>query len=235
MLITGPNGAGKEKHRRDRACEFVRSPSWPVRRPELRRAAGGSDRSRTVRRRSRAPTPARTARAKANSKPPTAALCSSMKSARCRWPGRSNCCVCSKPGNSSGSAAIANATVKVRVLSATNADLPALIAVGQFREDLFYRLNAIEVRLPALTRAPRRYSAVGATFPARRKNRSTLHRPNSALLAHRWPGNVRELRNTAAARRVARTRGTHRRQAISACQQPAIVAARHRRQISDVA
>ena len=38
--------------------------------------------------------------------------------------------------------------VKVRVVSATNADLPALIAAGQFREDLFYRLNAIELRLP---------------------------------------------------------------------------------------
>jgi DNA-binding NtrC family response regulator len=44
--------------------------------------------------------------------------------------------------------------VKVRVVSATNADLPALIAAGQFREDLFYRLNAIEVRLPALAQRP---------------------------------------------------------------------------------
>ena len=44
--------------------------------------------------------------------------------------------------------------VKVRVVSATNADLPAMIAAGQFREDLFYRLNAIEVRLPSLAQRP---------------------------------------------------------------------------------
>jgi hypothetical protein len=40
--------------------------------------------------------------------------------------------------------------VSVRVISATNADLPALIRAGQFREDLYYRLNVIEVHVPAL-------------------------------------------------------------------------------------
>ncbi|MFN7136495.1 MAG: sigma-54-dependent transcriptional regulator, partial [Thermomonas sp.] len=46
-------------------------------------------------------------------------------------------------------------SVKVRIVSATNADLPALIAEGKFREDLYYRLNGIELRLPPLHARPR--------------------------------------------------------------------------------
>ncbi len=85
-------------------------------------------------------------------------------------------------------------TVKVRVVSATNADLPALIAAGQFREDLYYRLNAIEVRLPALAQRPDDILPLARHFlPA---GKSLDAAASQALLAHRWPGNVRELRNT---------------------------------------
>ncbi len=85
-------------------------------------------------------------------------------------------------------------TVKVRVVSATNADLPALIAAGQFREDLYYRLNAIEVRLPALAQRPDDILPLARHFlPADKTLDASAER---ALLAHRWPGNVRELRNT---------------------------------------
>ena len=49
--------------------------------------------------------------------------------------------------------------VKVRVISATNADLPAMIRAGTFREDLFYRLNVIELRAAAAGRAPGRHPA----------------------------------------------------------------------------
>jgi DNA-binding NtrC family response regulator len=84
--------------------------------------------------------------------------------------------------------------VKVRVLSATNADLPALIASGQFREDLFYRLNAIEVRLPALAQRPDDILPLARHFLAAGKSLDAA--AERALLAHRWPGNVRELRNT---------------------------------------
>ena len=85
-------------------------------------------------------------------------------------------------------------TVKVRVVSATNADLPALIAAGQFREDLYYRLNAIEVRLPALAQRPDDILPLARHFlPA---EASLDAAASQALLAHRWPGNVRELRNT---------------------------------------
>ena len=84
--------------------------------------------------------------------------------------------------------------VKVRVVSATNADLPALIAAGQFREDLFYRLNAIELRLPPLAQRPDDILPLARFFlPAGRSLDAGAER---ALLAHRWPGNVRELRNT---------------------------------------
>ncbi len=84
--------------------------------------------------------------------------------------------------------------VKVRVISATNADLPALIAAGLFREDLYYRLNAVEVRLPALMQRPDDILPLAQHFmPA---DKSLDSAAEHALLAHRWPGNVRELRNT---------------------------------------
>jgi DNA-binding NtrC family response regulator len=83
--------------------------------------------------------------------------------------------------------------VKVRVVSATNADLPALIRGGQFREDLYYRLNAIELALPALAERPDDILPLARHFlPAGKQFGDDAAR---ALLAHRWPGNVRELRN----------------------------------------
>ncbi len=84
--------------------------------------------------------------------------------------------------------------VKVRIVSATNADLRALIRNGQFREDLFYRLNAIELALPALADRPDDILPLARHFlPAGRQLADDAAR---ALLAYRWPGNVRELRNT---------------------------------------
>lgn len=84
-------------------------------------------------------------------------------------------------------------SVQVRVVSATNADLPAMIARGEFREDLYYRLNGIELRLPPLAERrddilplARHFLGDGAGLSAAAER---------ALLAHAWPGNVRELRN----------------------------------------
>ncbi|WP_149194301.1 sigma-54-dependent transcriptional regulator [Luteimonas suaedae] len=83
--------------------------------------------------------------------------------------------------------------VKVRVVSATNADLPALIATGAFREDLYYRLNAIELRLPPLAERQDDILPLARHFLPAGK---TLSRDaERALLRHPWPGNVRELRN----------------------------------------
>lgn len=83
--------------------------------------------------------------------------------------------------------------VQVRVLSATNADLTSMIAEGRFREDLFYRLNGIELRLPSLAQRPRDILPLARHFLAGRKPLS--EGAQRALLQYRWPGNVRELRN----------------------------------------
>jgi DNA-binding NtrC family response regulator len=84
--------------------------------------------------------------------------------------------------------------VKVRIVSATNADLRALIRTGQFREDLFYRLNAIEVALPPLCERPDDIIPLARHFlPAGKQLADDAQR---TLRAYAWPGNVRELRNT---------------------------------------
>ncbi|WP_449446613.1 sigma-54-dependent transcriptional regulator [Thermomonas brevis] len=84
-------------------------------------------------------------------------------------------------------------SVKVRIVSATNADLPALIADGRFREDLYYRLNGIELRLPPLAQRPRDILPLARHFlPAGKRLGEDAER---ALQQHAWPGNVRELRN----------------------------------------
>ena len=84
--------------------------------------------------------------------------------------------------------------VKVRVISATNADLAAMIRNGNFREDLYYRLNLIELRLPPLAERPGDILPLAEHFLGSGKSLSESAR--SALLRHSWPGNVRELKNT---------------------------------------
>jgi DNA-binding NtrC family response regulator len=79
------------------------------------------------------------------------------------------------------------------VVSATNADLPAMIREGRFREDLYYRLNVIEIRVPALADRPRDILPLANHFLAPGKRLSD--EAASALLQHGWPGHVRELKN----------------------------------------
>ncbi|MEP6504767.1 MAG: sigma-54 dependent transcriptional regulator [Betaproteobacteria bacterium] len=83
--------------------------------------------------------------------------------------------------------------VKVRVLSATNADLKAMVRDGLFREDLYYRLNVIEVRLPPLAERADDILPLAEHFLAGRAPLSEAAR--DALRTHAWPGNVRELKN----------------------------------------
>jgi DNA-binding NtrC family response regulator len=82
----------------------------------------------------------------------------------------------------------------VRVLSATNADLPALIRDGRFREDLYYRLNVIEIGVPSLADRPADILPLARHFLGTELELSDD--AAAALLAHDWPGNVRELRNS---------------------------------------
>ena len=85
-------------------------------------------------------------------------------------------------------------SARVRILSATNADLPALIRDGRFREDLYYRLNVIEIPVPPLAERPADILPLARHFlgDALRLSDDAA----AALLAHDWPGNVRELRNS---------------------------------------
>src|SRR5690606_10818796 len=84
--------------------------------------------------------------------------------------------------------------VRVRVVSATNADLPTLIRAGQFREDLYYRLNAIEIRVPPLAERSEDILPLARHFlpPGKARGEDAAR----ALLAHPRPGNVRELRTS---------------------------------------
>ncbi|MEI2456790.1 MULTISPECIES: sigma-54-dependent transcriptional regulator [Lysobacter] len=89
--------------------------------------------------------------------------------------------------------------VSVRVISATNADLPAMIRDGRFREDLYYRLNTIQIDIPPL--AERRDDVLPLARHFLQANplgsgKRLGEDAEQALLAHAWPGNVRELRNT---------------------------------------
>src|SRR3954464_4712555 len=91
--------------------------------------------------------------------------------------------------------------VDVRVLSATSRNLQDEIAAGRFREDLFYRLNVVPVRLPPLRERrediPELVSHFFARFAAERRTPPSRisEEAMAALQAHDWPGNVRQLRN----------------------------------------
>jgi DNA-binding NtrC family response regulator len=89
-------------------------------------------------------------------------------------------------------------TSHVRIVAATNADLPAMVTEGQFRRDLYFRLNTIEIDVPPLSRRPEDVLPLAEHFLARfrRKYRREIgfsDDARGALAAHRWPGNVREL------------------------------------------
>jgi DNA-binding NtrC family response regulator len=89
-------------------------------------------------------------------------------------------------------------TADVRVLTATNADLPAMIADGRFRRDLYFRLNTVEIRIPPLRQRGEDIPALARHFLAQqcRRHGRNVHftdRALAALSAHDWPGNVREL------------------------------------------
>ncbi len=91
--------------------------------------------------------------------------------------------------------------VDVRVLSATSRDLQQEIAEGRFREDLYYRLNVVPVRLPPLRERREDIPELANQFLARFAAERRIPAPNlseeaiAALQAHDWPGNIRQLRN----------------------------------------
>ena len=103
--------------------------------------------------------------------------------------------------------------VDARIIAATNRDLEAEVRAGRFREDLFFRLNVVALRLPALRDRLEDLTALVNTILARlcaRHGRGLLtldDATRAALAAYRWPGNVRELVN-ALERAVVLARGS---------------------------
>lgn len=91
--------------------------------------------------------------------------------------------------------------VDVRIVSATHQDLAALVAAGRFRQDLFYRLNVIDLRVPALRERLDDVPLLAEFILARIAERSGTHLARlspaavAALKRYRFPGNVRELEN----------------------------------------
>jgi DNA-binding NtrC family response regulator len=90
--------------------------------------------------------------------------------------------------------------VDVRLIAATNRDLRRAVDEGKFRQDLFYRLDVVEVPLPPLRERPEDLPLLIEHFVARSKRSSQVKRLSEAalriLLNYPWPGNVRELENT---------------------------------------
>jgi NtrC-family two-component system response regulator AlgB len=89
----------------------------------------------------------------------------------------------------------------VRIIAATNRDLKADVAAGRFREDLYYRLNVIEIEVPALRGRPTQIMAVAQSFldsicaQMGRPSPTFSAEATRMLEASTWPGNLRELRN----------------------------------------
>jgi DNA-binding NtrC family response regulator len=92
-------------------------------------------------------------------------------------------------------------TVDVRIVASTNRDLDAAVRDGQFRRDLFYRLNVVPITIPPLRERPEDVEPLAAHFLAnltsalRRPARGLSREALQLLERYAWPGNVRELRN----------------------------------------
>jgi two-component system, NtrC family, response regulator PilR len=89
----------------------------------------------------------------------------------------------------------------IRIIAATNRDLGKMVAEGQFREDLYYRINVIPMRLPALRERPEDIPLLAEHFVAKfaeqmkKPIRGLSGAAMACLQSHAWPGNVRELEN----------------------------------------
>lgn len=94
-------------------------------------------------------------------------------------------------------------SVDVRIIAATNRNIPQMIAGDAFRKDLYYRLNVLQLSLPALQDRqediPPLFSSFVSTYANRfkKKIRPLGAADTQVLLQHSWPGNIRELRNVA--------------------------------------
>jgi transcriptional regulator with GAF, ATPase, and Fis domain len=103
--------------------------------------------------------------------------------------------------------------ISVRVIAATNADLPGLVRQGRFREDLYFRINVISFTLPPLRQRKDDVLALARRFldgvakETNRRLRGFSPEAEAALTVYAWPGNVRELRNVVERSLLLKTRG----------------------------
>jgi len=130
---------------------------------------------------------------------PRAARSSWTRSATCRWRRRPGCCGCCSRANTPLSRPHPDQT-DVRIIAATNKDLRILIQQGLFREDLFFRLNVVPLRIPPLRERVEDVPDLIRHFftqaereglPPKQLDQAALER----VKRYRWPGNVRELEN----------------------------------------
>ena len=116
--------------------------------------------------------------------------------------------------------------IEVRVIAATHGDLRSAITRGEFREDLFYRLNVVALTLPPLRERLQDVEQLAEVFLERLAATYALPVPpltpvlRAALHAHPWPGNVRELRNTIERGLVLSPRGSLDADALFAADTP---------------
>ena len=207
ILITGETGTGKELIAKAIHANSPRVDHAFVA-GEQRLAAHGSAGIHAVRPRARALSPARFRTRKAHSKSPTRARSSSMKSAPSAPETQAKLLrvIQEKEFTPLGSNEVVK--VDVRILAATNADLRKMVEEKKFREDLYYRLNVININLPPLRDRREdiplliqhfleKFSRENEKFLDDTGTRVLRFEPEAMqlLLDHTWPGNVRELEN----------------------------------------
>ena len=188
VLLLGESGTGKELlaqaiHKLSRRVSGPFVPINCAAIPEICSKASCSAMKRV-------PLPAPSDRTSAGSKAPTRAHCFSTRSATCRCRCRSSRCAFSRIRSWSESAAARPVQVDVRIVCATNQDLDRMMAEGRFREDLFYRLNEVSVRIPALRDRPTDAIVLADFFPApvpgpirarRARSRRSRRSPHSGI------------------------------------------------------
>ena len=116
--------------------------------------------------------------------------------------------------------------VDVRIIAATHVDLPAAVSQGQFREDLYYRLNVVALTLPPLRDREGDVELLTETFVTRLATSYGMAVPpltpelRTALREYAWPGNVRELRNAIERALVLSPQGTLRAEELGMRREP---------------
>ena len=191
VLITGPNGAGKEV-----VADIIQANSACADGPFIKVNVGalpGELMESELFGAEAGLIPERRRRARDASRPLMAALCFWMRSATSPSLARRSSCVYCKPANSNASGRASRAACEFACCSATNADLRGAIREGRFREDLFYRLNVIELKVPSLAARLDDVVPLARHFlePGFILDESAV----KALRNYSWPGNIRELAN----------------------------------------